>query len=121
LQRHEAQHLAEIVEAGARSARNVDCPRCGSPCIRGDDDDRSAIVALVDAEPIDLVGEMLAIFKGLHTFDLMPARGKAKRGAFNLWHREPWNVHSAKQVHPIYVDHVCDPNYERPGQCQLAI
>lgn len=66
------------------------------------------MTAIVDIEPVDSLGETLAVLSGLHTYDICPQRGKtAKRGAYILYHRESWNVESAKRTYPVLVQHVC--------------
>lgn len=105
---HEAarRHLvAELAEAGRRSAKAIDCPRCGRPVIRGEDHDDAAVVVKVDVEPIGRVEEMLAVFAGRATFDLLPMRGKGA-GARALHVREWWHYFSERDhggtVHALH-------------------
>lgn len=108
---HEAarRHLvAELAEANRRGARRIDCPRCGAPCLRGDDHDEVAVTVTVDEEPLDKLGEMFAILDGRHTFDLVPARGKTGRpGQHNLYVREPWHVDSSRTWGTVHALHRC--------------
>jgi hypothetical protein len=107
---HEAARrrlVGELIEAGKRSAKRLDCPRCGYPVIRGDDDDNVAIVATVDADELDRADEMLAVIDGRETFDLAPMRGKGA-GAFALWHRDRWQLLSAREPRgTLHAWHEC--------------
>ncbi|HET8581753.1 MAG TPA: hypothetical protein VFL65_00765 [Jatrophihabitans sp.] len=102
-----AHFVAEVAEAGRRAAKRDDCPRCGAPCLAGDDHDRVARHIRVDADPVDPVGEMLAILDGLATVDLVRAAGKGG-AAFHLHYREPWHVHSDRPArYTIHTEHRC--------------
>jgi hypothetical protein len=104
---YEARRIAELVETSRRTVKPHQC-RCGIDCLRGEDHDECAMTAIVDIEPIDRLGETLALINGLHTYDICPQTGKtAKRGAFILYHRESWNIESQKRKHPVLVQHVC--------------
>lgn len=97
-----APHVEKLIEANRRAAKPRQCPRCGAPVLNGDDDDRCTIRANVNPDPVGLVDEMLAIFDGLTTYDLV-------RGA--LYRREPWHVHSTREPRwPIHVEHRCERN-----------
>lgn len=69
----------------------------------------------VDAEPLDLLGEMLAHLDGHMTASLERQTGKtAPPGAYCLWHREPWQIDSDKPPRgTLHADHRC-PGRARP-------
>lgn len=69
-----------------------------------------AVVVTVDAEPVDTVGEMLAVLDGRYTCDLVRMRGKnVRRGSYALWHRSDWHIHGDREFGTIHVEHRCDP------------
>lgn len=109
---HEAarrRYVAELAEAGRRSAKPIDCPRCGRPVIRGEDHDELAVAVTVDSEPLpDRAAETLAILAGRITYDLLPMRGKGV-GACALHARYPWHYLSERDYGgTIHVLHRCE-------------
>lgn len=113
---HEAARhrlVAELAEASRRGARRIDCPRCGAPCLRGDDHDEMALTVTVDAEPLQHgLDEMLAHLDGRPTYNLLRDRSKrAKPGQHNLYYREPWHIDSPKPwgaVGTVHREHRCE-------------
>lgn len=101
--------VADLAEGNRRSARSIECPRCGAPCIRGDDHDDVALIVTVDAEPLDPAGEMLTHLDGRTTYDLIRARGKtAPPRSSVLYHREPWHLISRKAPPgTVHAEHRC--------------
>lgn len=80
--------IAEMVEGNRRTARGADCPKCGEPVLRGEDDDVLPWNAVVDVDPITPLDEMLAVLAGRITYDLTKRTGRAsKPGAYELHHR----------------------------------
>jgi hypothetical protein len=108
-ERAKAAYVAEQAEQSRRAAKAIECPRCGAPCLRGDDDDQCAATVTVDTQPIDPVMEMLTILNGQLTYDLIAARGKG-RGTQHLHLRYPHNYLSTKTSNTVHAKHRCDPN-----------
>lgn len=102
-------YIAELAEGNRRAARNIDCPKCGAPVLRGDDGDMCALTVTVDVEPIDRVGEMLAVLSGRSTYELTRQTGKTARpGAFELWWRYEEQIHAERDpAGTLHVEHRC--------------
>jgi hypothetical protein len=110
-----AIRAAEVVEAGLRQCKPYVCTKCGAQCLRGDDADACAMVATVDAEPVDGFGEVLALLDGLTTYDIAQVGRKAKVGVYELFYRAAWHyLHSAPSA-PVFVQHRC----RKGAQCGL--
>lgn len=104
---YEARRIAELVETGRRTVKTHKCA-CGIDCLRGEDHDECSLTAIVDIEPVDSLGETLALINGLATYDIAPQRDKtAQGGGFILHYREPWHYNSAKRKYPVLVQHQC--------------
>lgn len=52
------------------------CPDCRASIIRGLDDDRCALLATVDPQPLSPLGEALALIEGRYTVTLRHDRGR---------------------------------------------
>lgn len=68
------RHLEQTGVVGpdrvGRSARATACRTCHSPTLTGLDNDRCAVVAHADPEPLDTLGEALALIAGRKTYAL---------------------------------------------------
>lgn len=111
---HEARRrrlVEELAEGGRRAAKPLDCERCGAPVLRGDDHDECALVVTVDLDPVDPVGEMVAILDGRPTFDLLKqAAQRGRKTGHALYYREPWHVHSDRpHKGTVHRAHRCRP------------
>jgi hypothetical protein len=96
----------ERIETNLRNAKPHICPRCRAECLKGDDDDRIALTAVVDVEPIDHVGEMFAILDGRCTYDLVP---HGFGGTRRLYSRNWLQWCRAERKYPVHADHRCRP------------
>lgn len=81
-----------------RGIHRTTCKRCGVPVYRGADDDRMAIEVSVDVTPVSYLAEVVAILKGLPTYDLIKGR---------LYYREPWHYKTPGR-NPVHVKHECE-------------
>ena len=97
--------LAEVTEANARAAKPETCKRCNGDVLRGDDHDKVARVVVVDLDPLNEVGEMLAHLDGRDTFNLYPM--PRKPGVFELEYRESWHIAGQRGGGPILAEHHC--------------
>lgn len=70
----------------ARAARAGYCRSCGAVIVRGLDADRAALTAVCDPEPLNLLGEFLALSAGRPTYDLQ------WRSRYELNPREPAHI-----------------------------
>lgn len=109
---YERARIAELAEGSRRAAKLRDCPRCGRAVIEGDDADDVALHVTVDADTLDLVDEMLAVFAGRATFTLERMRGKeARPGSHALWHRDTWRLHDPNPPGgSLHREHRCNPH-----------
>lgn len=69
-----------------RAARAGYCHSCGRVVLRGLDADRAALTAVCDPEPLNLLGEFLALSAGRPTYDLQ------WRSRYELNPREPVHI-----------------------------
>jgi hypothetical protein len=97
-----ADWLAERISGSRRAARRESCQRCGALTWRGDDDDRCSLVAVVDAEPVSALVEVIALLKGRASYDLT-----ARAGAVQLQHRDIEQVRAIAR-YPIHLSHQCE-------------
>lgn len=105
---HILAHIAELKEAGLRQAKAHTCPRCSAECLRGDDHDKSAMVAVVDLAPLDHVSEMVAVLAGLATYTVTAATGKAaKPNALELNYRDVDQWSTTERRGPVLKQHRC--------------
>lgn len=70
-----------------RRAQARRCPHCRHNVIVGDDDERCALTATCDPQPLTPLGEALARVDGLATYNLA-----AIRGGYQLWYRGPEHI-----------------------------
>lgn len=112
---YKRRYVAELAEGNARAARTTECPHCGQPTITGDDDDKTALVVTLDAEPIDRLAETLEHLNGRTTYTLTRQRGKtAKPGAHEINWRQPESVASPKPLRgTIHRQHRCTERAQR--------
>lgn len=84
-----------------RSAHLGHCPKCRAPIIRGLDAEKAALLAICDIQPIDQIGELVALTQGRPTYDLI---GNAHRK--ELEYRYEWNIKSERR-YPVHAAHRC--------------
>ena len=65
--------LVEDIRANARCAFRRRCPTCSAPVLTGLDADAAALTVTVDPQPIDALGEALAVLAGRATFEAWTA------------------------------------------------
>ena len=89
----------------ARAARAGHCHSCGQVVLRGLDADRAALTAITDPEPLNPLGEFLALSVGRKTYDL------TWRGRYELNPREPCHIQAAPAQllgkFSVVVAHLC--------------
>lgn len=76
---------------------------CGTPILVGLDNDRAALVARVDEQPLTALGEVYALTAGRRTYRL-------HHGALDR--RDRWNIpdHPPSHGTPVHAEHWCaDP------------
>lgn len=84
-----------------RAVRANICHRCHAEILEGLDDDRAALVARVDPQPVDNLGEYLAIAAGRSTYSLR--RVTPRR--YELDHRDQWRIRGHQW--PVHAQHIC--------------
>ena len=94
------------VDGLSRAARAGYCRRCGRVVFRGLDADRAALSVTADPEPLNVLGEFLALSAGRRTFDL-----QWRGGRYELNIREPEHI-QADPARPrgkscVVVEHRC--------------
>jgi len=89
----------------SRAARAGHCTSCGAIVIRGLDADRAALTVVCDPEPINALGEFLAVSVGRRTYDLK------WRSRYELDPREPAHIRAMPaQLYgksAVVVEHLC--------------
>jgi hypothetical protein len=89
----------------SRAARAGYCRGCGRVVLRGLDADRAALPVAADPEPLNVLGEFLALSVGRKTFDLH------WRGRYELDPREPWHIRARpaqlRGKSAVVVEHSC--------------
>lgn len=94
-------------QVGERSARAGVCGWCKREVLRGMDANRCAGMAVVDAHEVDEMGEVLALLRGLTTFDLV-----AMGGRWELNYRATAHIRRPR-VYAVLAEHDC--TYEHPA------
>lgn len=84
-----------------RAIRARNCPHCGAPVIRALDGDLAALPATCQPQPVDTLGEALAVAASCDTYDLIPAAGRLE-----LDHRDHWRI-TGRRKHPVLAEHRC--------------
>jgi hypothetical protein len=101
----------------ARAARAGYCHDCGSVILRGLDADRAALTVVADPEPLNPLGEFLALTVGRRTYDL------TWRGRYELNPRESGHIRAAPaQVHgksAVVVEHLCGQVMPMEGRLEV--
>lgn len=72
---------------GSRNATAVVCPRCGAHVLRGHSDDLCAFTVTVDPQPLDTLGELLALASGRGTYAL-----RRHLRHYRLHRRDRWQI-----------------------------
>ena len=102
----------------SRAARAGYCHDCGQVVLRGLDADRAALDVAADPEPLNPLGEFLALTVGRRTFDL------TWRGRYELNPREPGHIRarpaqvSGKST--VVVEHLCGQMMPIEGRIEEA-
>lgn len=78
------------------------CPRCNIPTLRGLDDERAGLPARADIDPVDEIGEALALIQGRATYDLVGDSRKKE-----LEYRYEWHIRKPRK-YPVLAAHKCD-------------
>jgi hypothetical protein len=102
----------------SRAARAGYCRSCGTVVLRGLDADRAALTAVCDPEPINALGEFLALSVGRKTYDL------TWRGRYELNPREPAHIRAAPAQasgkSSVVVAHLCGQPMPLEGREEMA-
>jgi len=89
----------------SRAARAGYCHTCGAVVLRGLDADRAALTVVADPEPLNPLGEFLAVSVGRRTYDL------TWRSRYELNPREPAHIRAAPAQllgkSSVVVEHLC--------------
>lgn len=107
LQTHLENIGAANADGVARRARAGTCTQCNRRVLRGLDADMCALAVEMDAQEIDHAGELLALLRGMHTYDLVKVGGRWEINARHDYHmtiERPWPVmpeHKCGNVYPI--------------------
>lgn len=101
----------------SRAARAGYCRSCGAVILRGLDADRAALTAVCDPEPINPLGEFLALSVGRKTYDL------TWRGRYELNPREPCHIEAAPASllgkSSVVVSHLCGQTMPVEGRIEM--
>jgi hypothetical protein len=86
----------------SRHAKSRRCSSCGMWVLAGLDDPRCAGPAVVDTEPLNALGEAVALLTGRTTYTL------ARRGNhIELDHRNPWAIAANNPEGDVVAEHTC--------------
>lgn len=88
-------------QGGILRAASLNTCRCGAPLLQGLDADRAALTAIVDIQPIDEIGEAVALVQGRRTYDLVGGYQRKE-----LEYRYEWNI-KKKRRYPVLAEHRC--------------
>jgi hypothetical protein len=98
----------------SRATRASYCRSCGRVVLRGLDADRAALTVTADPEPLNPLGEFLAVSSGRRTFDL------SWRGRYELDFRDAWYIRARPaRLHgksAVVVEHSCGDVMPHEGQ-----
>ena len=81
------------------------CSGCGAKVLHGDDADVCGIPTTVDSQPVDNVGEFLAVVTGRRTYTLRPTRSRGSHGR-ELDERTAAAIKAGAR-HPVVAEHRC--------------
>jgi hypothetical protein len=87
-----------------RSVRARTC-KCGAAILAGLNRDWLAIDTTLDAQPVDNLGEALALMQGRSTYDLRPLTGYGATGR-QMQIRNATRISQPRQ-HPVHAEHRC--------------
>lgn len=91
-----------ITESGvSRAAKLRACTHCGHPVIRALDGDVLAFDVSCDPDPIDPLGEVLALAAGRRTYDAIPTKTRLE-----LEPRHPAHI-TGPHRYPVLAEHRC--------------
>lgn len=88
------------------------CRTCQQPVVRGLDDDRCALPTTCDPQPVDELGELLALATGRGTYDLRRSAGR-----YQIDRRHQWRISGRRNDIPVLAEHKCGaplPTVEMP-------
>lgn len=100
------QLRADNPDGVTRNARLSRCRDCGRGVLRGLDADPCGGAVTADADEIDQVGELIAILRGVRTYQLTRTTTSSGRGVWQLDPREPAAIR-AGQMRPVVPAHRC--------------
>lgn len=90
----------------SRRVKARTCP-CGSQILTGLDADWLGINTTLDAQPVDQLGEALALLQGRRTYNLRPTGGYNDHGRA-MEERNAWRIsHPTRRPWPIHAEHRC--------------
>jgi hypothetical protein len=90
-----------------RHATAQDCVTCGAAVLVGVDADTAGVPVTVDRQPVDRVGEVLAIISGRRTYELCRT-GSGQRSRRVLEPRPPSRIRDdALRLHTVHAEHRC--------------
>ena len=91
----------------SRTVRTRECPHCRAVVLAGLDRDWLALDTTLDAQPVDNLGEALALIQGRRTFDLRPTRSHGSHGRL-MEERNAWRISNPWQLpYPVHAEHRC--------------
>lgn len=101
-----AQPRSSLGGLVSRAAQAGLCGNCRAPIMRGLDGDVAAFLVTVDPNPLDPLGEALALLAGRATFEL-----RWQHGRYELEHRDAWSITARPAgTHPrldVVAAHTC--------------
>lgn len=106
LYRHLEQTGALGPDRIGRAVRATACRKCHAHTLTGLDGDLCAGVARVDPEPIDAIGEALALLTGRRTYCLHNSGDR-----YELQLRDQWKITGAPagtRPYDVVAEHTCD-------------
>lgn len=87
-----------------RAVRVGQCNDCHAKILRGVDADTCGLPRALDHQPVDELGEALAVLTGRQTYDLRPLGGRSHGSAMEP--RTAPRLRSQRH-HPVHVEHLC--------------
>lgn len=90
----------------ARWTTQRTCPHCQAYVLTGLDADTAGIPVTVDREPVDSLGEALAVLQGRQTYERRNGSYTEGRGG-RLEQRTASSIRRRVGVHPVHAEHRC--------------
>lgn len=83
------------------------CKTCHAPILTGLDNDTAGLPTHVDPQPVDNLGEAVAVLTGRRTYDLRQGSYEEGRGG-RLEQRTASSIRTSHRLHPVHAEHRCD-------------